>query len=164
MSNPAAQKDIGHFVRVIAAAPPTLAYASGSYSATGSVSGTGFVIDRQDQPRWYNSVKACMAARADLTTGWTITATYRLAHCSASGGTYANLSTGSATLVNATTATSVIVEKDCGLSVNLSAAKRFLKFKFTHQGSATATGSTVWINPVLVFGGADQTPATATSA
>lgn len=162
--NPALNSNVGHFLHGVTVSTARSAFDSGSYVAATYVTATGITIDREDLPRQYFSGKLAWPVRTDLTSGHAITVDGSITHATASGGTYASLASfSSVTYSNAGTSTSLAANNCFQGSFDLRGAKRFLRFKLRHSGNATATGSTVTVNAaVVVFGGANRTPASAT--
>jgi hypothetical protein len=161
---PARIENMGHFVHLHPSGKAAT-FESGAYVAATYVSGTGYVIDRRALPQFYQSCKIGLAARADLASGHKISASQKLQHSSATaGGGFTDLATQAAAdfWKNTGTATSVIRDKAVQLAVNLRSAKRYLRHKWRHSGNSTATGSNLNFSPVVVFGGSDTTPASAT--
>lgn len=162
---PSMQKDIGNYVHVENGGAVSAAFDSGTYASTVSQSGTGIVIDRNGLPKRFLSCKVAIPFRTDNASGKGFSVIPKLFESSASASGFAAAATGSAkTVNNGTTATSVVTDSIAALSVALGGLKRFIRVKWTHHGSAnTATGSTLTVGaPVVVFGGADATPASAT--
>lgn len=164
MSNPALQHNIGSFLHGEFASTQR-SVVNGAYVAATYITATGIVIDREDLPQQYRSGKLVAPFRSDLASGVIITVGGSLLHGTASGAVTTTLATFSEkTFANQTTATS-LVRSDCfQAAFDLKGAKRFLKFKIRHKSSATATGvAEVTLGAaVAVFGGAHQTPASAT--
>lgn len=161
MSSPAHQRNIGSNLHGVMGSTARSAVDSGTYVAATFITSTGITISRLALPREFRSCKVIHPIRLDLTTGHVITFGGSMTHSSASGGTYAVLATASTkTFAGATTATSQVSSVTFQASYDLTMAKAFLRVKTTHSGSSTATGSSVTLGTaVVVFGGADETPA-----
>lgn len=156
--------NIGHLLHGEFAATQRAAFDSGTYVAATYVTATGVTINRESLPRQYRSGKLLAPFRLDLTSGHIITVDGSITHATASGAAYTTLASFAAkTFANAGTATSLL-RSDCYQGTfDLKGAKKFLRFKVRHKGSSTTTGSTVTLGAcAVVFGGADQTPASAT--
>lgn len=158
--NPALNRNIGHWLHGVFGSTARSAVDSGSYVAATYITATGITVDRDDLPQYYRSCKVIHPIRTDLTTGHVITVDGSLTHCSASGGTYAALSTGAAvTYSGATTSTSQVASNAYQASYDLTNAKRFLRIKTRHSGSSTATGSSVVLGTAVIVFGGGKTPA-----
>jgi hypothetical protein len=151
----------GHYFHGVMASLQGTAADSGAYAAGTNVSSTGVVINLLALPRRFRSCKVILPVRADLTTAHTITVGGTIRHCTSSGGTFTTLATFSTkAIAGATTATSQVSNSVYQSSVDLRGAKQFIRVNFTHAGNSTATGSTVTLGAaVIVFAGADETPA-----
>jgi hypothetical protein len=161
--NPALASNAGHFFHGVMGSLAGAAFDSGSYVAATAVSSTGVTINLLALPRRFRSCKVILPVRLDLTTANTVTVGGSIVHCTSSGGSFTALATFSTrAFAGATTATSQVSNNTYQSSVDLRGAKQFIRVKFTHAGNTTATGSTVTLGAaVIVFAGADETPASA---
>ena len=162
MSNPAQNRNIGHFLHGVFGSTARGAFDSGSYVAATYVTATGITIDRNALPRKFRSCKVVHPIRLDLASGNTLTVDGSLTHASASGGTYAAVATAAEkAFTNAGTSTSVITSPAYQASYDLTNVKRFIRIKTRHKGNTTATGlmAVTLGTAVVVFGGPDETPA-----
>jgi hypothetical protein len=167
--NPALLANIGHFVHGVAASRLATQISMGSLSAGAGlvVTTTGDVIDLNGLPRKYRSCKVIVPVRYGLASGhsWTIGGVFK--HSSASGSGFNALLTPSSVAVTKVGATSTVAFGSRLVhqySVDLQGAKRFIRLNITKAGNVTASGaspgSLVEVGAaVIVFGGADKTPA-----
>lgn len=173
MNGPSGFEDIGARLHVIAASAALASYNSGSYTATGAVGSTGYVLDRLSGttggfPRRYESCKLALPVTVTLGTGTARTHTLRAQiktrqTTSGTGSTWDTLATGTLT-VSKTTATVAAAEDRATqiltIDCNLRPAARYLKVNYQKLFSSTVTGTTVSIGPgELILGGASENPA-----
>ena len=166
--------DVGAYVHVApAVAGQATAIASG---ATGNQTAvTGIQIDQNSLPRKFNAAKAVVEVQYSLTTGRTLAFSVDFQHRSATSGagsTWANFGTTGNTLTvnNATTSTStgdVVHQATFEGEGVYRTAKRYVRVNInpTSAGgdfidsTATANGTFRLKGGVIVFGGADEMPA-----
>lgn len=166
-------EDIGARLNVIAAVAAAASYNSGTSTAAGVYTTTGYTLDRLSGstggfPRRYESGKFSLPVTVTLGTGTTRTTTLRAQvktrqNTSGTGSTWDTLATGTVT-ISKTTAT-VAAAEDRGTRVlnidfNLRPGARYMKVNYQKLFSTTVTGTTVSIGPgLLILGGASENPA-----
>ncbi len=171
MSGPSAFEDVGARLHTVAAVAALASYNSGTSTAAGVYTTTGYTLDRMSSTgnsnfprRSYESVKLVVPYTLTLGTGTARTFTLRAQiksrqNTSGTGSTWDTLATATKT-TSKTTAT-VAAAEDRGtpvlnLDADLRPAARYLKVNLQRLFSSTVTGTTVSVGPaVLVLGGAN---------